>query len=239
LIRCRDPGRKWSGFGVNELRQAEAGGRNMTEAEWLESTDPTLMLEFLKGKTKQEWEQSKISDRKLRLFIVACCRHIWHSMTERSRNAVEVGERFADGLASQTELAAAEETVKYVAWNARFAFGTDSQAWMAAKAAEIVLRPKVMPWTIDRKGSQSHNYLRDIFGPLPFRPITIDPRWLTSTVVDLATAIYEERVFERMPVLADAFMDAGCDNEQILQHCRTEGPHVRGCWVVDLLLGKS
>ncbi len=80
--------------------------------------------------------------------------------------------------------------------------------------------------------------LRDIFGK-PFRPVTPDPRWFTSTVVDLAKAIYEGRAFDRMPILADALMDAGCDSEEIIEHCRGNGPHVRGCWVVDLLLGKE
>jgi hypothetical protein len=80
--------------------------------------------------------------------------------------------------------------------------------------------------------------LRDIFGN-PFRPVTLDPRWLSSNVFDLAQTIYNERVWERMPILADALMDAGCDSEEILSHCRGEGPHVRGCWLVDLLLGKS
>ncbi len=68
----------------------------------------------------------------------------------------------------------------------------------------------------------------------PFRPVALDPRWLTSTVLDLARTIYDERVYERMPILADALMDAGCDSEEILSHCRSGGPHVRGCWVVDL-----
>ncbi|MCE9531608.1 MAG: hypothetical protein K8T89_10870 [Planctomycetes bacterium] len=77
-----------------------------------------------------------------------------------------------------------------------------------------------------------------IFGN-PFRPVTIDPRWLTSTVVDLAAAIYEEHAFDRLPILADALMDAGCDSDEIIHHCRGDGPHVRGCWVVDLLLGKE
>jgi hypothetical protein len=82
------------------------------------------------------------------------------------------------------------------------------------------------------------DYLRDIFGN-PFRPVTIDPRWLTFSVLDLSRAIYDERAFERLPILADALMDAGCDNDDILNHCRGDGPHVRGCWVVDLLLGKE
>lgn len=69
--------------------------------------------------------------------------------------------------------------------------------------------------------------------------ISIDARWLSSTVLDLARTIYDERQFDRMPVLADALMDAGCDSEEIINHCRSEGLHVRGCWVVDQFLGKT
>lgn len=80
--------------------------------------------------------------------------------------------------------------------------------------------------------------LRDIFGN-PFRPVTVDPAWLTSDVNTLAAGIYADRAFDRMPILADALQDAGCDNGDILNHCRGDNPHVRGCWVVDLLLGKE
>jgi hypothetical protein len=80
--------------------------------------------------------------------------------------------------------------------------------------------------------------VRDIFGN-PFRPITLDPSWLTATVTSLAQAIYEERAFDRLPVLADALEDAGCANAEILSHCRQPGEHVRGCWVVDLILSKD
>jgi hypothetical protein len=78
--------------------------------------------------------------------------------------------------------------------------------------------------------------VRDLF---PFRPVALDRSWLTSTVVALANGIYSDRAFDRMPILADALMDAGCDNDDVLDHCRGEGPHVRGCWVVDVLLGKA
>jgi hypothetical protein len=80
--------------------------------------------------------------------------------------------------------------------------------------------------------------MRDIFGN-PFRPVTADAAWLTSTVVSLAEGIYADRAFDRLPVLADALMDSGCENADILAHCRRDGPHVRGCWVIDLLLGKG
>jgi hypothetical protein len=80
--------------------------------------------------------------------------------------------------------------------------------------------------------------LRDIFGN-PFRPMTFSPEWRTRTVVTLARAAYESRDFSLMPILADALQDAGCDSEDVLNHCRAPGPHVRGCWVVDLVLGKG
>jgi hypothetical protein len=67
----------------------------------------------------------------------------------------------------------------------------------------------------------------------------MDPNWLTSTVVSLVQAIYDDRAFDRLPILSDALQDAGCENEDILNHCRSGGTHVRGCWVVDLLLGKE
>ncbi|WP_437522572.1 hypothetical protein WME79_31880 [Sorangium sp. So ce726] len=80
--------------------------------------------------------------------------------------------------------------------------------------------------------------LRDIFGN-PFRAVTFDPRWRTSTAVELARQMYESRVFGSMPILADALLEAGCDDADVLAHCRGDGPHVRGCWVIDLLLGKE
>jgi hypothetical protein len=79
--------------------------------------------------------------------------------------------------------------------------------------------------------------LREIFGN-PFRPITLDPSWLTSTVLALAQGIYDEKAFDRMPILADALQDAGCDNEDILNHCQGGDIHVRGCWMIDLLLAR-
>ena len=79
---------------------------------------------------------------------------------------------------------------------------------------------------------------KDIFGN-PFRPVVLDPSWLTSTVVALAQGIYQDRAFDRMPILADALQDAGCENDDILTHCRQPGEHARGCWVVDLLTGRK
>ncbi|MFO0823648.1 MAG: hypothetical protein U0792_11120 [Gemmataceae bacterium] len=81
--------------------------------------------------------------------------------------------------------------------------------------------------------------LRDIFGN-PFRPVAFSPEWRSDTAVSLAKHIYDSRDFSTMPILADALQDAGCDNAEILNHCReANSVHVRGCWVVDGVLGKS
>ncbi|HEX4607416.1 MAG TPA: hypothetical protein VH092_04345 [Urbifossiella sp.] len=78
--------------------------------------------------------------------------------------------------------------------------------------------------------------LRDIFGN-PFAPMSFRPEWRTEAVVSLARGIYEERGFDRMSVLGDALEEAGCDSTDVLEHCRGAGPHQKGCWVVDLVLG--
>jgi hypothetical protein len=80
--------------------------------------------------------------------------------------------------------------------------------------------------------------LRCLFGN-PFRPVAFDPAWRAPTAVALAQRIYDERDFGAMPVLADALQDAGCEHPDVLAHCRGGGEHARGCWVVDLVLGKS
>ena len=80
--------------------------------------------------------------------------------------------------------------------------------------------------------------LRDIFGH-PNRGVNLDLNWFTPAVTSLAEAIYADHAFDRLPILADALEDAGCTNRDILDHCRQPGEHVRGCWVVDLVLGKS
>ncbi len=80
--------------------------------------------------------------------------------------------------------------------------------------------------------------LRDIFGN-PFRPVAFDPAWRTEHTVGIAAKMYEDRDFAAVPILADALEEAGCDGEAILSHCREPGVHVRGCWVVDLVLSKD
>jgi hypothetical protein len=80
--------------------------------------------------------------------------------------------------------------------------------------------------------------LRCLFGN-PFQPIVLDPKWVSSTVKQLATVIYDERQFSNMPILGDALEEAGCDNQDVLKHCRRQVEHCRGCFVVDLVLGRA
>ena len=168
-------------------------------------------------------------------------------------------ERFADGRLRPDELAAAYNLAcdysNYKRWleYALSSTGRDD-AWNAADQTFMSLRDFVDE--IDHyssspdagneledlgfwSGARQAVLLRDIFGN-PYRPAALDPAWLTADVRALAQGIYDERAFDRMPILADALQDAGCDNDAILTHCRDAAQvHVRGCWVVDLLLGKS
>jgi hypothetical protein len=93
-------------------------------------------------------------------------------------------------------------------------------------------------WAIERQKQTA--LLRDLLGPLPFRQVQINPSWRTPAVVALAATSYEERRFDGLPVLADALEEAGADDQEVLRHLREQGrPHVRGCWCLDLLLGKE
>ena len=136
------------------------------------------------------------------------------------------------------------------------AWASDGHAWLAAKNAtgwgvaaawdmDIPARNErlvvQLAGALYEAGCETA-LLCDIFGPLPFRPVTIDPSvlaWNAPLVPRLAQAIYDKRRWGDMPILGDALLDAGCGDEGILAHCRSGGEHVRGCWVVDLLLGKE
>jgi hypothetical protein len=109
-------------------------------------------------------------------------------------------------------------------------------------AARVSLRAELLEQGLSSSQPklQRCHFLRDIFNP--FRPITLNPSWLSwnnGTMVKLAQSVYEDRAFDRLPILADAIEEAGCDNIDILSHCRSGGEHIRGCWVIDLLLGKA
>lgn len=228
----------------------------MTEAEWLASDDAQAMLAWLRERHTYHSHRSyppghgKVSDRKLRLFACACCRQVWPLLTdERSRRAVEVAERYADGLATREE----RESAIDEAWGAAAPESAPGPTGLAhdcliddpTGTRELAIVPAAAQAAL----------LRDVMGD-PFRPVAVGPAWLTPTVVSLAHAACDERLDngtlddDRLGVLADALTDAGCDNDDLLSHLlgvhlrpdygpggwRQTGPHVRGCWVLDLLL---
>jgi hypothetical protein len=229
----------------------------VTEAEWLAATDPAPMLEFLKG---------TVSDRKLRLLTVGTCQQIWHIVPKRCRIACGALELYADGLIStgkyqeawseadvESRMCAQDppnattyaaesvmissppttSSVEYALSTVALAFGCDVAESVIEQDYDSVAESNRL-----RAASENARLVRCVFAN-PFRPVAVDPCWLTSDVVALATSIYEEKAFDRVPILADALQDAGCDKEEVLNHCRNENVHVRGCWVVDLLFGKE
>jgi hypothetical protein len=203
----------------------------MTEAEWLACSDPTPMPEYL---------ADKVSARKMRLFACACCRHSWNWSGANNRVAIEVAERFADGEATTEELLAAYEIpgLSQFPTNPDAVVGGIGAAAFIPNSLTNYVSIEQVEAVFCAECHAQIQFIYDIFGN-PFRPVTLHPAWLTPKVKTLAQAIYDNRAFERMPELADALVEAGCSNEDILSHCRGPGPHVRGCWVVDLVLGKE
>jgi hypothetical protein len=211
----------------------------MTEAEWLAYNGIDRLLECVAG---------RVSDRKSRLFAAACCRRVWGLLPgPESRRAVEVATLFADGQAGLADLEAT--------WGAAWAEGRSpaayaarpepaGHAWRAAQDAARAAR-SARSRAGSPNGSASRErqapLLRDVFGN-PFRPARLDPAWLRwgdCVVAKMARAIYDGGRFGDLPVLADALEEAGCTEGSVLGHCRRPGEHVKGCWVVDLLLGKE
>jgi hypothetical protein len=207
----------------------------MTETEWLHASEPHAMLEFVQ-RTGSE------SARKLRLFAVACSRRVWSRIDALGQAAVEIAERFADGLVAPDELRAARLACQGAGGQASwYAAATKPEiaAHNAARSAQSgVVGHSRVATEADELLVQAA-LLRDICVPLPFRPIAHDTALRAPTVVPLAQAIYRDRAFDRMAELAHALHEAGCANLEIVSHCRGPGPHVRGCWVVDLVLGKE
>jgi len=226
-------------------------GIAMTEAEWLAWTDPKAMLEHLAGRA---------GERKRLLFDCACWRRVWHLLPRGPvREVVTLAERYADGLAEAGELELLRLEVLQLAAEAR------ASSSFVARRAEVL--DGLLMWCLDRVGTAGGvaidagqsaaqwagswavaaeskaqcDLLREVFGN-PFRPATVEPawrQWNAGAVVKMAQAIYEERRFSDLPILADALEEAGCDRADMVEHCRAGGEHVPGCWLVDLLLERG
>jgi hypothetical protein len=225
----------------------------MTEAEWLKCEHAESMLGC-------RWMHRR--DRKRRLFAVACCHRVLRLITdERARRALEAAEAMADqadGIErwehwNEMQDVLAEFDVRREAdldYRESIPRGTrealeavsevthPSIARVAERGALLTgLADRWQDWAVVKRAQA--DLLREIFGN-PFHPVAFSPSWITSDVLLLSRGIYEERAFDRMPILADALQDAGCTNEHLLTHLRDpNATHIRGCWALDLILGKS
>jgi hypothetical protein len=237
----------------------------MTEEEWLRKVERDSPLEMVRALNSQfspgrTRAARKPRDRKLRLFGCAACRRIWPLIpVPEQRETIEIVEQHADGLVTAKRLAAAYQAavsaqcspllngkkrstiaVAYAhAARAVCLLSDPDYAQYGASFVEDVHTATVNdPDDPTKEHIHQKALLLDIFGN-PFRPVAFAPEWRTATAVSLARQMYGAREFGAMPILADALQDAGCDNDDVLNHCRGSGPHVRGCWVVDLVLGKE
>jgi hypothetical protein len=236
----------------------------MTGSEWNACTDPKAMLEFLQGKA---------SERKLRLFAVACGRRstTWQSgrdctLALRTLDAWAEGQISRDDLervrqevdaAGSTTLiywdilipdwtpadvaASATRQVRMWAWENRDLSHLTAAERELLDAMSCVLPDLQCPECLSAEQEELSAQLasiNDIFGN-PFCPATFDRSWQTATTTSLAEAIYEERAFDRLPILADALEEVGCSEARILAHLRQPGEHVRGCLALDLVLQKE
>lgn len=211
----------------------------MTESEWLSTAHPALMLSYL---------GERASRRKLTLFGCAAVRRVWHLLTHKhGRRAVVATEQYADGIPMSRAVVdaanRAREQIQYASKTGQHALKAVCRVADASRQPEIgsVIADAVSNLRFIDPISETvaqGDLLRDIFGN-PFDPVTVDPRWQSAAAVSLAVGIYEQCAFDRLPILADALEEAGCDDADILNHCRSPSPHVKGCWVVDLVLGKE
>lgn len=212
----------------------------MTEDQWLASTNYGQMLPLVRP---------QMSDRKLRLFGCACCRRIWHLLSDdANRHLIATVEDHPDGTFYYPDLWPAIEANARVAWedNGYLAVKYLGRTYYKVSPVQCIAVAVLVATKVKQQGGDKMAEIgvqaalfRDVVGN-PFRPVTIDPGWLhwnSGAVQRLARSIYDDRAFERLSILADALEAAGCTEAEILGHCRGLGPHARGCWVIDLLVG--
>lgn len=220
---------------------------SLDEQSWLNSKDPKALLGHC---------VRSANDRKLRRFAIAMCNHC-PPRGMFGPEQLQSAERFAEGKAGIEELCRSHSSLYASGGWLRLSVGptllsavSRSPDYLANDILALLFewfhspphrRSLFVPdgtsdEALERYQHLLADFVRDIFGN-PFQPTVVDPRWLSSSVIDIARAMYAERAFERMPILGDALMDAGCDSEEVINHCQAQLPHVRGCWLVDRLLG--
>ncbi len=221
----------------------------MTEEEWLSAASSGRLLEQIKRLPKMP---PQVRGRKYRLAAIAMAREYLRDSDPSLVPVIEAVERLCESECSLADVSRVIQDAGFPVLSGHWAhwgplaghlgdpdsfssvrgvagatqLGWEQEAWPSRSISEEFL------------GIQCH-IIREIFGN-PFQLVEFSPDWRTDTAVALARQMYESREFGAMPILADALQDAGCDNEAILDHCRDANQvHVRGCWVVDLVLGKA
>jgi hypothetical protein len=209
----------------------------MTEEEWLRSASPVAMLHHL---------DVDGDARKALLYAAALLGLHPELLTHRLPMWRRVVEDILVGRKPLRALGCIETAEEYEHTHLLGSMPPERHAHYAAIADALFCRWSCPAISHEAEAAEARPIrsrhaalVRDIFGN-PYRPVAFAPGWRTDTAVTLARTMYEAREFGAMPILADALQDAGCENPDILDHCRdVNQPHVRGCWVVDLVLGKE
>lgn len=235
----------------------------MAEAERQLDRDPRTLLRELQGKVSARKLRlfSLACLRRFECFLA-------HPRLEKTRAAIGVVERHIEGLASAEDLhpmraAALEEiernireqalenwtgsdmghillandaeraAARHIDLTQDFAFDvvvdrlpeslTDDEAWEMVTGP---VRTQLCRWLQDVAGNPSH-------------PVQFQPEWRTPDAVAIASEMYLRRDFGALPVLAEVLQEAGCEDPLPIRHCRKRGEHIRGCWVIDLVLSKE
>jgi hypothetical protein len=215
----------------------------MTEAEWFDCTPGSIA------------QLAVMTPRRLRLLAVALCRHFG----QRGHYlgvplAFDAMEQFADTGKTKAALRRARQSVQSIRQSLQAEDAeSNADAIYSLFIVQVAASENAYPHTLRTAveiiqyvdGLSEEGAWRELFRPAtcilgnPFRPVAFPHSWRTETAVALAAGIYADRAFDRLPILADALEEAGCDNADVLSHCRGPGPHARGCWVVDGVLGKE
>jgi hypothetical protein len=222
-----------------EIEAFEIKAVALTEDEWWDCGSVERLATCLRSGPRQP------SPRKARLFACACARRFLPLLVDgRDRQAVELAEAFADEAGSTTRQALT------ALWEDVWRHSREGLTRATALALEVVAvatDPRPCPGQVDRaiRAAQACSevgplapLVREVFGN-PFRVLSVEPAWLAwndGCVPKLARSLSDERRWQDLPILGDALEDAGCDNADLLDHCRQRGEHVRGCWALDAVL---
>ena len=216
----------------------------MTEAEWLAMTVVPLWYQA-------DWDAVTPSRRKATLFGVACVRATPGVEGQRRLLKAAAGSEAAADAGEWGEVERLHRAASSACGKVRQRSAAHHWALAACGVTSASVErywpeiPEELFLAVETSGRSTRGLhlayvalLHDIAGN-PFRPVAFSPSWRSDTAVSLARGMYESRDFSAMPILADALQEAGCDSEDVLNHCRDpKGGHVRGCWVVDLVLGR-